>query len=220
MSDQSLPMRQDELLRLIARHQRDGMVPSAAVLAKEMGLAGESSVTPAMRSLETKGYIQVEGGVRGRQRFIKITSKAVGYLLHGLPIVGGIPAGAIGQSAIRESRMAESLDSLLRWEAGDFLLEVEGDSMVGAGIHPGALVLLRPGQTPEPGEVAAVHIPSQGGGLLKKVYVDTRAGLIRLRAAHPRYPDQEMPLADVHIYGVMRGLVRNCPQGYAPPDQE
>ncbi len=193
------------------------MVPSSAVLAREMGLAGESSVTPAIRSLEAKGFIHVEGGVRGRQRFIRMTLKAVHYLLEGLPILGRIPAGTLAEVDRFQSRLAENLDSLLNWEPGDFLLEVEGDSMVGAGIHPGDLVLLRPGQTPQPGEVAAVHIPALQGGILKRVYVDSGTGRIRLEAANPRYPDRNLPLAEVHIAGVMRGLVRNCPPGYMPP---
>ncbi len=196
------------------------MVPSAAVLAREMGLAGESSVTPAMRSLETKGFIQVEGGVRGRQRFIRLTPKAVRYLLDGLPILGRIPAGSLAEVDHFRARLAENLDSVLHWEPGDFLLEVEGDSMVGAGIHPGDLVLLRPGQTPEPGEVAAVHIPAMQGGILKKVYLNSRTGRIRLESANPRYPDRELPLAEVRIAGVMRGLVRNCPPGYRPASPE
>lgn len=211
MSEDALPRRQDALLRLIARHQKDGMVPSAAVLAQEMGLAGESSVTPALRALQIKGYLHVEGGVRGRQRFIRLTPRGVRYLLEGLPVLGRIPAGAIGRAPQASSRVVVSLDELLEWEVGDYLVEVEGDSLVGAGICPGDLVLLRPGQDPQPGEIAAVHIPSASGGALKRVFVDAQGGKICLKAAHPEHPDQQMSLSEVRISGVMRGLIRRCP---------
>lgn len=208
MSEFALPRRQDALLRLIARHQKDGMVPSAAVLAQEMALAGESSVTPALRALQSKDFLHIEGGVRGRQRFIRITPKGAHYLLEGLPVLGRIPAGAIGRATQTSNRVVASLDELLEWEAGDFLVEVEGDSLVGAGICPGDLILLRPGQDPQPGEIAAVHIPSASGGALKRVFVDTQAGSICLKAAHPEHPDQRMRLSEVRITGVLRGLIR------------
>jgi len=208
LSEIALPRRQDALLRLIARHQKDGMVPSAAVLAQEMGLAGESSVTPALRALESKDLLHIEGGVRGRQRYIRVTSKGARYLLEGLPVLGRIPAGAIGRSKQASGRVVASLDELLEWETGDFLVEVDGDSLVGAGICPGDLVLLRPGQDPQPGEIAAVYIPSASGGALKRVFVDAQAGSICLKAAHPEHPDQRMPLSEVRINGVMRGLIR------------
>jgi len=208
LSEFALPRRQDALLRLIARHQKDGMVPSAAVLAQEMGLAGESSVTPALRALQSKELLHIEGGVRGRQRFIRITPKGARYLLEGLPVLGRIPAGAIGRATQTSNRVVASLDELLEWEAGDFLVEVEGDSLVGAGICPGDLILLRPGQDPQPGEIAAVQIPSASGGALKRVFVDTQAGSICLKAAHPEHPDQRMRLSEVRITGVMRGLIR------------
>lgn len=212
MADKKLPRRQEALLRVIAAHQKAGMVPAAAVLAEEMGLAGESSVTPALRALETKGFLQVEGGVRGRQRFIRLTAKAVGYLAEGLPVLGAIPAGPVRDCLKGAERILERLEDLLPWESGDFMLEVEGDSMIGVGIHPGDLILLRPGENPRPGEVAAVHVGQAKGGSLKRVYLDAESGIVRLQAAHPGHPDQEFPLREVRVAGVMRGLVRPSAQ--------
>lgn len=208
MGEKNLPRRQEALLRLISKHQKEGMVPAAAVLAEEMGLAGESSVTPALRALEMKGFLQVEGGVRGRQRFIRLTPRAISYLLEGLPVLGAIPAGPVQEAIRGAKRVLEHLEDLLRWEPGDFMLEVDGDSMIGVGIHPGDLILLRPGETPRPGEVAAIHVADSNGGTLKRVYVDTDAGTVRLQAAHPGHPDQEFPVDAVKVAGVMRGLVR------------
>ena len=210
MPEHVLPKRQEALLRLIARHQKEGMVPAAAVLAKEMCLAGESSVTPALLSLESKGFLTIEGGVRGRQRFIRLTPRATNYLLDGLPVLGTIPAGELKQTLRGADRVLEHLDDLVPWETGDFLLEVEGDSMIGLGIHPGDMVLLRPGEQPRPGEVAAVQVfcPGAHSGL-KRVYVEPDTGTVRLQSAHPAYPDQEFPRDSVQIAGVMRGLVRS-----------
>lgn len=210
MPTKTLPRRQEALLRLIMAHQSTGMVPTAAVLAEEMGLAGESSVTPALRALEAKGFLYVEGGVRGRQRFIRGTTKAAAYLRSGLPVLDLVPAGELPEEV---PRIVERLDELIPWQPGDFLLEVEGDSLIGLGIHPGDLVLLRPGQEPRQGEVAAVHTNHGQGGSLKRVYLDPDSDLVRLQAAHPAHPDQELPSAEVLITGVMRGLIRPGCQG-------
>lgn len=211
--DKTLPRRQEALLRLIVRHQKHGMVPAAAVLAEEMGLAGESSVTPALRALEAKGYLRVEGGVRGRQRFIRVTPKASAYLMEGLPVIGSIPAGDVGEACRGANRLIERLEDLLPWSPGDFMLEVEGDSMIGMGIHPGDLILLRPGESPRPGEVAAVLIEDSRAGTLKRVYLDPDSDMVRLQAAHPACPDQELPSSSIRIAGVMRGLVRPHHEG-------
>lgn len=210
MSDKSLPRRQEALLRLIARHEREGMVPAAAVLAQEMGLAGESSVTPALRALHGKGFLQVEAGVRGRQRFIRLTPQAVAYLGAGLPVLGTVAAGHLDEALRKPTRLVQRLEELLPFEQGDFLLEVEGESMAGAGILEGDLVLIRPGGHPASGEVAAVWLEDDDRLLLKRYRPDGEAGQVRLESAHPDFPDMEVPETSVTFAGVMRGLVRGC----------
>ena len=73
--------------------------------------------------------------------------------------------------------------SLLPHRAGDFLLRVRGDSMIGDGIHDGDLVLLRPEVEVQPGEVAAVHTGDSYESTLKHVYFEQEG--VRLRASNP-----------------------------------
>jgi SOS-response transcriptional repressor LexA len=70
---QSFTKRQRELLNRIARCWENGVAPVVSLLARDMGYAGQSSVTPMLEALQRKGLIEVLGGVRGRQRQILLT---------------------------------------------------------------------------------------------------------------------------------------------------
>lgn len=65
-----------KLLRLLAKHHSAGSRPTPAALAGELGLAGESSVTPQLQALVRKGYLSVESRGRGRARDIRLTIRA------------------------------------------------------------------------------------------------------------------------------------------------
>jgi repressor LexA len=184
------------------------MVPSAAQMAEELGLAGESSVSPQLRVLEYKGYLHIQGGIRGRQRFITLTPRAKAYLKEpGYPVMTRIPAGP-GREGPEVERFVERLEDLLSLRQGDFFMIVPGDSMEEAGILAGDWVLLRPGVEPAQGEVAAVIVGDEPQAVLRQVFPDVSAGTIHLRAAHPAYPERVQPAREVRVVGVMRGLVR------------
>src|SRR5687768_4178287 len=96
---QTLTRRQLELLERIARCWESGIAPVVAELAKAMGYAGQSSVTPMLEALQRKGLIEIHGGRRGRQRQLLLTAQ--GKVLAGqvgLPIVGSIAAGPLSES--------------------------------------------------------------------------------------------------------------------------
>jgi SOS-response transcriptional repressor LexA len=87
------------LLQLIARCWEEGHAPVVSELARRLGLAGQSSVTPTLESLRAKGYIEVRGGVRGRQRQIVLTARGkVATQRPGLPLLGCITAGPLSEA--------------------------------------------------------------------------------------------------------------------------
>lgn len=84
--------------------------------------------------------------------------------------------------------------------------------MIGDGILPGDLVLLRPEEDVRQGEIAAVHARDEYEGTLKHVIVETHQ--VRLRASNPIYEDIIVPAADWRgVAGVFRGLVRKTTIG-------
>ena len=85
-----------------------------------------------------------------------------------------------------------------------FLLRVEGDSMIDAGIHPGDLVLIQKGLTPKSGDVVVACVDN----LWTLKYFEKQNGKIILRAANKKYPliepQQELILGGVVIANVRK----------------
>jgi repressor LexA len=108
------------------------------------------------------------------------------------------------------SQVEKILDEheLLPHRLGDFLLIVDGDSMIGDGILPGDKVLVRPNVEPVNGEIAAVQVGDDYRATLKHVRFRPGRGKITLEASNSSYRPVVVPARDVRIAGVYRGLVR------------
>jgi repressor LexA len=209
-----LTHRQDQLLQAIAKFWRQGRAPTTGELLQELGIVNVTGLGDLLRPVEKKGYITIQGGVRGRQRHIELTGPGRAHTGLGIPLVGAIPAGPLQEAIQQTAEWIDSADTLLRPRKGDFFLQVEGDSMIGAGILPGDLVLLRPGIEYRSGEIVAAQICESEGAVVESTlkYLDFTAGEAtkRLRAANPAYPDREFPAGCVTVAGVYRGLIRGA----------
>ena len=90
-------------------------------------------------------------------------------------------------------------EQLIRNPISTFFLQVSGDSMTGAGIHNGDLLIVDRSINAKPGQIVVAIL--DGNFTLKKLtYHD---GRLRLEAAHPDYPPLEMcRFGEVQIWGV------------------
>ena len=83
------------------------------------------------------------------------------------PYVGAIPCGPWNPTEPGHERFTVSTEVADELEArdGDWWFRAAGDSMIGAGILDGSLVLVRPydGKPPRRGDVVAVQIADEGG---------------------------------------------------------
>jgi repressor LexA len=195
-----------------------------SALVNVLGLKAESSLTQTLQRMERNGFLLLAGGgARGRQRLVQLSAKgrlqvksSSGGLALLLPLLGRIPAGPL-EEALEQEGQPVSVSELLRARAGDFLLEVKGDSMTGDGIFEGDKVLLRPQVQFESGEIAAVLVGADHEATLKRVHLlppphaphaPQSSGEVILRASNPAYPDRRLPAEDIRIAGVFRGLLR------------
>jgi repressor LexA len=123
-----------------------------------------------------------------------------------LPLLGEILAGRPGAAEGRaETCVPVSYEALeIPKNARCFVLKVSGDSMVGAHIVDGDLVVLelRP---PHDGAIVAALI--DGEATLKRYVV--RNGRPFLKAENPRYPEL-VPAQELVIQGVLRAIVRKA----------
>ncbi|MDA1089308.1 MAG: translesion error-prone DNA polymerase V autoproteolytic subunit [Proteobacteria bacterium] len=97
-------------------------------------------------------------------------------------------------------------EHLIRHPAATFFLRVTGESMTGAGIHSGDLLIVDRSRSPGDGDVVIAVI--DGELTVKRLH--RRRGRIRLLAENPRYPPIEISTGqDLHIWGVVIHTIRS-----------
>ncbi len=199
------------ILRAISRVIGSGFPPSVTELADSLGLAGVTSVMPTLRIMERNGFVLIAGGgERGKRRSVILTPRGKAALaIGGLPVLGSVPAGPM-REALSQCDMVIDEAELLRHKQGDFLLVVDGDSMIGDGIMSGDKVLLRPDVQVNDGEIAAVQVGDDYRATLKHVHFGPGRTKLTLAASNPKYAPTIVASADVRVAGVYRGLVRVC----------
>ena len=90
-------------------------------------------------------------------------------------------------------------EQLIRNPTSTFFLRVSGESMLGAGIHHGDLLVVDRSLDPRPGRVVVAVL--NGEFTLKRLV--QHQGRLRLEAANPAYPPLELHrCGDVQIWGV------------------
>ncbi|MBB5036172.1 LexA family protein [Prosthecobacter dejongeii] len=124
--------------------------------------------------------------------------------LRRVPLLGSIVAG---RPEVQEGRQDYCLDvdfDTLRLpkNARTFALKVRGDSMKGAGILEGDVVIME-FREPRHGDIVAALI--DGETTLKRFIL--QAGVPYLRASNPKYPDL-IPAQELVIQGVLIALLR------------
>jgi len=123
--------------------------------------------------------------------------------LVGVPLAGDVSAG-FPSPAEEELRDVISFDDyLITKQSKSFLLKVDGDSMTGAGIMPGDLVLVERGREPKTGDIVIAEV--DGAWTMK--YFHKKGKEVYLEAANPKYP-RITPLSDMRLGGVVTAVVR------------
>lgn len=168
-------------------------MPTYAEMLKLFGLRSKNAVFKRVASLVEKGFLQKDAKGRivpvGVQRPVRL----VGYVQAGFP-----------SPAEEETLDLMSLDDyLISNPQATFLVKVEGDSMIDAGIHPGDLVLIQKNLIPRHGDIVIACVDNEW--TLK--YFEKRQGAVVLRAANKKYPPI-IPRQELVIGGVVIADVR------------
>ncbi len=104
--------------------------------------------------------------------------------MHTLPVLGSIRAGF---AAPAEEELADTItvgEHLIRHKESSFLLKVEGDSMIDAGILEGDMIIFERGAEAKPGDIVVAL--TEDGYTLK--YLRKKNNKIYLEAANAKYP--------------------------------
>lgn len=122
-----------------------------------------------------------------------------------IPILGRIAAGTPIE-AIQHERERIPVPEALLGAGEHFALEVQGDSMIDAGILDGDTVLIRKGSTANSGEIVVAFVVADGEATLKRLR--KKGASIALEAANPRYQTRVFGPDQVQVQGKLVGLLR------------
>jgi len=200
---EALTLKQQAMRDFIGTYQqREGVSPSLREIQAHFGFASPNAVAKHLAALRRKGVVQRSA----RRARGLVLSESADRLISEIPILGAIPAGRpLEESEQREGCVRVDLDTLgIPKNARTFALKVRGDSMTGAHILDGDIVILEL-KPPSHGRVVAALI--DGESTLKTFLV--RAGKPYLRAENPNYPDL-IPAQELVIQGVMVALLRQA----------
>jgi repressor LexA len=177
-----------------------GGFPSGPRIARRLGFRNSATAYEHLERLAAKGYLTVSRSEGGGWRRYHLSERALARAGTVLPRLGRIPAGPLTDIDADLDSVVSGVEDILPARAGDYLLEVDGDSMEGAGLLPGMLLLIRPEAEPAPGEICAVWVDGEGG-TLKRVWVEGEE--VRLVPENPAYTERRVPAESVRIQGVL-----------------
>jgi repressor LexA len=191
-----------EMLRHLAHLEARGKgPPSVRELGEAVGFRSSQTAYKHLKRLEEVGYVERGGG---RARGIRLTEK--GWEAAGeMPILGRIAAGR-GIEAVTVEDEAYSLAAELvgsRLGRRRYLLRVVGQSMIGAHIADGDLLIVEEDEDPPDGTVVAALIGDGEEVTVKRLYREKgEAGdLLRLKPENGDHQDLVLPAQDVTIQG-------------------
>ncbi|MDD2309945.1 MAG: transcriptional repressor LexA [Desulfuromonadaceae bacterium] len=159
---QPLTDRQQQVLDFITSYfDRYGSPPTLREISGHIGTKGTATAIAHLEALERKGYLSRR---EGSSRSISLAGRSGSVAV---PIIGRVRAGQ-PTAATEDIQGYCSVDTSWVNEQGCFFLRVEGDSMIGAHILDGDLVLIRPQQSAENGQIVVAMI--DGEATLKRFY--------------------------------------------------
>ena len=201
-----LTERQRGVLEFIQSEQREkGITPSTREIQHHFGFASQTSVMQYIDVLERKGFLD-----RHARKARALITPVQKVRITDVPIFGQIPAGmaSLTEQTIEGHVSLDSRSVNASKNGRTFALRVRGDSMIGAHIVDGDIVILEARKDVQNGDIVAALI--DGETTLKR-YV-TEHGRPYLKAENPSYPNL-IPARELRIQGVMVSLVRKMATG-------
>lgn len=199
-----LTKRQEMILQFLMDYaQREGYPPSIREIGKQFGIGSLRGVTVHLDALARKGYIERANTPRS----IRIThpNYQQSQKVVMLPLLGQIAAGLPIQAQEHVEDLIPVPYEMVRNIESAFLLRVRGDSMSGEGILPRDLVVVRPQQAANHGDLVAVLLGDEA--TVKRIHFDPTG--VKLVASNPAYEPIIVDREDARVIGRIVGLIRD-----------
>ncbi len=189
-----------DILKLLARREGTaGRTPSIREIAEGVSLRSPQTVYHHLKWLEESGYLE---RLDDRPRTPRLTEKGWGAVLDGgTPLLGRIAAGR-GLEAVVTGDEAYSLAAELVLPSSGrrrYLLRVVGQSMIGARIEDGDLLVVEEDEDPPDGTVVVALLNGGEEVTVKKLYRERE--MVRLKPQNGQHEDIVVPAREVRIQG-------------------
>jgi repressor LexA len=227
-----LTRKQHELLMFIhERIKESGVSPSFDEMKEALDLASKSGIHRLITALEERGFLRrlphraralevvklpqqatTSSPPKGRAPFKPqlVEAGAGQQPMHAandtreISVLGKIAAGTPIEAIQQERERMHVPDSMLG--AGEhFALEVQGDSMINAGILDGDYVVIRKTDTATSGEIVVALVMGEEATLKR---LRKKGASIALEAANPAYETRIFGPDQVQVQGRLVGLIR------------
>lgn len=143
--------KQEKILQFLNTYIEDnGYAPSVREICAAVGLKSTATVSYHLNELKRRGLI--EGDSTKRRAISLPDSRKAGYI----PLVGVVTAGM-------PILAVENVEGSIAWdgEKDCYALRIKGDSMIGAGILNGDIVVVRPQPDATNGEIVIAMLEDE-----------------------------------------------------------
>ena len=228
-----LTRKQHELLMFIhERIKESGVSPSFDEMKDALDLASKSGIHRLITALEERGFLRRLAHRARALEVVKLPEQATPaspprgrqpfrpQLVEGsaphrpatepandvreLPVLGRIAAGTPIE-AIQHERERMPVPESLLGPGEHFVLEVQGDSMIEAGILDGDYVIIRRGDSANNGEIVVALVMGEEATLKR---LRRKGGSIALEPANRAYETRVLGPDQVQVQGKLVGLIR------------
>ncbi len=230
-----LTRKQHELLMFIDRRLRDsGVSPSFDEMKDALDLKSKSGIHRLITGLEERGFIrrlahraralevlrlpenvEAKGAppaqsfspklIKGNFRMSGVAVAQASKQAVQIPLYGRIAAGAPIE-AIQDNTTAIDIPGALLGAGEHFALEVDGDSMIEAGIHDGDTAIVQRCDTADNGTIIVALVVDDNEVTLKRLR--RRGASIALEPANRAYETRIFGPDQVKVQGKLVGLMR------------
>ena len=186
--------RDSEYLNILKDYYaRNKVLPSYSAIAELLGMKSRASVQQLTTRLKENGYLDDKV-----PRRLVPTSK-----FFERPLVGSAPAGfpSPAEEALGDAISID--DYLVEHPSATVLVQVDGDSMINAGINSGDIMIVRRESRPRVDRIIVAVV--DGEFTIKHLRKDKQG--YYLEPANPVYPIIR-PETDLNMYGVVVGQFR------------
>lgn len=212
-----LTQKQKDLLILIHERMQDGEIaPSFDEMRQELGLKSKSGIHRLITALVERGYLE---RLPNRARALEVkrlpegynsssdttsTAQVIAANMDSIPLYGRISAGSPIE-AIRDENGSVELPPMMLGSGEHYALEVDGDSMIKAGINDGDTVIIKKSEQANDGDIVVALVDGEEVTLKR---LKRKDGKVILIPENDDYEDQVYSPEQVQIQGKLTSLMR------------